>query len=447
MIAFRKLRKRGLLIFALTASQLVCLLACVFWFTNWLDAALQTDKRSELLARTYVLTSNLAAQIDEAGPTEAGDPPLDIASLCEMLRTAPIPKGASFSLLDAQGCELCDSNAVAPWPLTAGFVAPPSDSRTPFAARGWVASADGQQMLAVHPLRRLGGTLVVRLATRELNASAEAALARVRLTGFVIALVLVLLSSLALMAICRRYDCAVEEANARLEHEIERRSQALVQTRDAIIFGLARLAESRDEDTGEHLDRIRAYTELLARQLAPLYPHFDEEHIRLLGLTSSLHDIGKVGVPDDVLLKPGRLNPAERAIIERHVLTGGDCLFAIKQRMDDDNFLEMACEVAYGHHERWDGTGYPFGLAGVEIPITARIVALADVYDALTSKRTYKPALSHENARTVILANSGKQFDPDVVAAFLAQEQEFRRISAPISDELQVSPRLQIMAG
>ncbi len=441
-----KIRKRGLLIFMLTMSQLACLLACVFWFTNWLDGVLQVDKRSELLAKTYVATSQLAETIDQQVVANGGTPP-PIEGVCELIEKTPLPEGAYVNLIDAQGTELCNSDRaparpVPPWIREQLGASPDLNS-----ARFWSPSPNGEQLLAAHPVAHCGGWLAVRLSTRELNAAAANAVGRVRLTGLVITLVLVLLSSLALMAICQRYDIAVEEANAQLQDEVERRSSSLVRTRDAIIFGLARLAESRDEDTGEHLDRIQIYTELLTRELAPKYSQFNDETIRMLGLTSSLHDIGKVGIPDDVLLKPGRLTPAERAIIERHALTGGDCLFAIKQRLGDDDFLEMACEVAYGHHERWDGSGYPFGLAGVEIPISARIVALADVYDALTSKRVYKPALSHESARTVILANAGKQFDPDVVAAFLAQEHEFRRVSAAIADEVQISPRLRVVAG
>ena len=135
-----------------------------------------------------------------------------------------------------------------------------------------------------------------------------------------------------------------------------------------MIFGLAKLAESRDTDTGEHLDRIRRYVTILAEQLRGDGMRIDQSYIDTLGLASSLHDIGKVGVPDAVLLKPGRLDADERVIIETHAAIGGDCLKAIGDQLGEDNFLQMAKEIAYSHHERWDGAGYPFRLGGEAIP-------------------------------------------------------------------------------
>ncbi|MBI5863455.1 MAG: HD domain-containing protein, partial [Planctomycetes bacterium] len=174
--------------------------------------------------------------------------------------------------------------------------------------------------------------------------------------------------------------------------------------------------------------RVQCYVEILAGELAQSRPDLEVPDVPLLGIASSLHDIGKVGIPDAILLKPGRLTPAERELMESHTLIGGDCLTALRSRMPDDAFLDLACEVAFAHHERWDGKGYPFGLRGEQIPLSARIVTLADVYDALTTKRVYKPAMPHEKAVELISNSAGTQFDPDVVAAFLEREAEFRAV-------------------
>jgi putative two-component system response regulator len=181
---------------------------------------------------------------------------------------------------------------------------------------------------------------------------------------------------------------------------------------------LAKLADHRDSDTGRHLDRICAYSRLLAEAIRDQRPEIDDQWIERLTLASSMHDIGKVGVPDRILLKPGTLTHEEFDVMKRHPLIGADTLIAIRERMGDDELLRMSIEVALSHHERWDGSGYPFGLAGEQIPLSGRIVALADVYDALTSKRVYKEAFPHARAVAIIRSESGKQFDPMLVEAF-----------------------------
>jgi putative two-component system response regulator len=211
-----------------------------------------------------------------------------------------------------------------------------------------------------------------------------------------------------------------------------------LETRDLAIFALAKLAESRDPDTGAHLERVRSYSRALARQLARQPKHeceVDENFIHLIYLTSPLHDIGKVGVPDHVLLKPGRLTAEEFEIMKTHTRLGADTLEAAVREYPSAKFLQMARNIAASHHEWFDGAGYPRKLKGTEIPLAARIVALADVYDALTSKRVYKEAYSHEAAREIIINESGTHFDPDVVAAFLDCEEQFISIRGTFADE------------
>jgi putative two-component system response regulator len=210
-----------------------------------------------------------------------------------------------------------------------------------------------------------------------------------------------------------------------------------LESRDMVIFAMAKLTESRDNDTGAHLERMREYSRLLAEELSSWRKYsdiIDGDYVQLVYLTSPLHDIGKVGIPDAILLKPGKLTPEEFDIMKRHTLLGGETLLAVAKSRPAAQFLTMAQEIAMSHHEHYDGRGYPNGLQGEAIPLCGRIVALADVYDALTSKRIYKPAFSHDRAREIIVEARGKQFDPDVVDAFLKREQEFIAVGHQFHD-------------
>lgn len=213
--------------------------------------------------------------------------------------------------------------------------------------------------------------------------------------------------------------------------QTEEYAEELVKTQEAAIFALAKLAESRDPETGGHLERIQNYTKLLAEELA-LFPEYHgyitEDYIQSIYVSSPLHDIGKVGIRDAILLKPGRLTPEEFAEMQQHTTIGGATLAAAEARLQRRSFLEVGKAIAYCHHERWDGNGYPRGLRGQEIPLSARIMTLADVYDALRSKRVYKPAWPHEEVRANLLENAGTQFDPLIVEAFVRCEDRFIEI-------------------
>ncbi|MBW1820876.1 MAG: PAS domain S-box protein [Deltaproteobacteria bacterium] len=220
----------------------------------------------------------------------------------------------------------------------------------------------------------------------------------------------------------------------RLKTENERREleNKLHNARAATIFGLSKLAEYRDKGTGAHLERIREYAKIIAIEMAGLPAYEDyitEKYIEDIYQSSILHDIGKVGIQDSVLLKPGKLNAEEFDIMKRHAALGGDALAEVESWTEGRSFLTLGIVIAYYHHEKWDGTGYPDGLKGEDIPLAARIVAIADVYDALTTKRLYKEAFTHEKSRGIIISLKGSHFDPDVVDAFLANEKTFGRIS------------------
>jgi putative two-component system response regulator len=236
----------------------------------------------------------------------------------------------------------------------------------------------------------------------------------------------------------------LKEANAELaalnrdlERKVAERSRQLLRSRDGIIFAMAKMTEARDDDTGRHVERICRYVELLARELARSDPSITDSWIETVVKTAALHDIGKVGIPDGILLKKGHLTPREREIMESHPAIGGDTLLELREEMDGGGpFLSRAIEITLGHHEKWDGSGYPFGLRGEAIPLSARLVAVADVYDALVSERIYKPGLPHEEARRIIEMGSGTHFDPRVVAAFLAREADFRAVALGMGEEV-----------
>jgi putative two-component system response regulator len=201
-----------------------------------------------------------------------------------------------------------------------------------------------------------------------------------------------------------------------------------VQMRDALIVSLAKLAESRDTDTGDHLVRTRTYCRLLAEVMRESDPTISSDLPGLMELCSVLHDIGKVGIRDDVLLKPGRLTPEEFEEMKRHTTIGSDTIETALASAPNSPMLQVARDIVRHHHERWDGAGYPDGLAGEAIPLPARIMSVADVYDALRSRRVYKPAMPHEQAAAIILEGRGTQFDPAVVDAFAAVAEQFRSI-------------------
>ncbi|MCU7938680.1 MAG: two-component system response regulator [gamma proteobacterium symbiont of Bathyaustriella thionipta] len=225
----------------------------------------------------------------------------------------------------------------------------------------------------------------------------------------------------------------LHDKNVYLEAEVSRR-MAENQTIQAIsIRALAHLAETRDPETGDHILRTQSYVQALARQLQK-HPRFNEmlsdQFIELMTRSAPLHDIGKVGIPDHVLLKPGKLNDEEWQIMKTHAQLGAQAIErAEKDVQQDVEFLALAKEIAHWHHERWDGSGYPDSLVGDEIPLSARLMAVADVFDALISQRIYKSAMSFEEARTIISNESGQQFDPDITDAFLTCFDAFVKIA------------------
>ncbi|NVI84117.1 two-component system response regulator [Janthinobacterium sp. BJB401] len=230
----------------------------------------------------------------------------------------------------------------------------------------------------------------------------------------------------------------LRDKNEYLEQEVQRRTRELGAIQDVTIHAMASLAETRDNETGNHIRRTQHYVKVLAEHLSE-HPRFraflDPDTIKLLFKSAPLHDIGKIGIPDRILLKPGRFEPEEFEIMKTHTTLGRDAIAHAEQQLGMDvDFLRLAKEIAYSHQEKWDGSGYPEGLAGDAIPISARLMAVADVYDALISRRVYKEGMPHEKAVQIIAEGRGSHFDPDVCDAFLANLPAFQQIAARYAD-------------
>ncbi len=236
----------------------------------------------------------------------------------------------------------------------------------------------------------------------------------------------------------KAYSDFLTDKTAYLESEVARRTREVSAIQDVTIQAMASLAETRDSDTGNHIRRTQFYVKALTNKLKK-HPHYSlyltDSMIEMIFKSAPLHDIGKVGIPDRILLKPGRFEPAEFEIMKTHTTLGRDAIQAAENSLGlQVDFLSIAKEIAYGHQEKWDGSGYPEGLRGEVIPISARLMAVADVYDALISRRVYKDSMSHDKAISIIEEGKGSHFDPDMVDAFLAIQDEIKSIAARYAD-------------
>jgi putative two-component system response regulator len=237
----------------------------------------------------------------------------------------------------------------------------------------------------------------------------------------------------------KRMQDFLRDQNQFLETEVQKRTAEVMAIQDVTIHAMASLAETRDNETGNHIRRTQHYIKILAEKLRhhPRFAYFldDEKTLNMLFKSAPLHDIGKVGIPDRILLKPGRFEPEEFEIMKTHTTLGRDAIQHAEEQLGIEMpFLTMAKEIAYGHQEKWDGSGYPQGLAGDDIPISARLMAIADVYDALISRRVYKEGMPHEKAVEIILQGKAQHFDPDMVDAFMELQEDFRSIAATYAD-------------
>lgn len=436
------IKRRQVLVAMLVMSQLGCMTFGVLWASHWLHEAFNQiiHRSAESQAQTVALS--LARKTGDLPPT--GSP----ERLQQIFAEADVPHDGFVTAVRLDDGAVAASSRQTPASI---------NSSAPLSSQLLNRGADSQPLLAaIHSTENsdqvfVSGTMVVDERTYDVtalelpkqNTAIVVAMSEASLdhlvaqlitpliyVGFVLTGAVVAATALCTIFLVRRFDSTLLEVSSSLEREVDRRTLALQRSRNAVVFGLAKLAESRDKDAGQHLERLRTYVTVLASELAKHNPSIDHHYVANLAIASALHDVGKMGVPDAVILKLGKLTAAERRAMQMHTVLGDECLASVERMFGDhDQFLTLGREVAAAHHEQWDGSGYPYGLQGKEIPLSARIVALADVYDALTSHREYRPAANHAEAREWIVSHYGSQFDPEVVEAFIAREADFAKIS------------------
>lgn len=431
--------RRGLLVVILTLQAAILSVGLLVVF-NDIRHRVAVRLQDRILEQNVKTAESLARTMDELdfGIAYCGSVGRERAQ--KMIEELSLPAGGFVCLLDEDDKIICHPRlkqdpALCGVELRDMEVVRPNDAKTTIGADRETTIAGrakfldkGTHFLASKYIPSMKARIVVQQPESGLLAFGEAVASGSMLRAAGLGAVALALTGLVSYVLVRRHNLTLEGINRGLEHEVAKRVRESLAARHSIILGLAKLAESRDTDTGEHLDRISRYAEILARRLMTVHPHIDEVWIENLKLASSLHDIGKVGVPDQVLLKPGRLTPEERLLIEKHPGIGADTLISLREKLGTDELLAMSIEVARSHHEKWDGTGYPDKVRGAAIPLSARIVALADVYDALTSERVYKAAMTHAQASEIILNGSATHFDPDVVYAFELAGDEFAAV-------------------
>lgn len=450
-------KNSSLLVILISASQLIVMLVIIGVMYQYSRSQLTEQTKSKLFEANVQLIDHCQSQLESlSGRSVAHDQRLRDEVL-HQLSQVHRPGDRFFVLMDARTCEVYGEHEFDSEKLGSRLVASADDDRQPLSQfvsqNGMIRSGELElgsrnYYFTGKWLKNIDGYLMVFENSGSIQAHVGSIVEPVKKTAFGLFLLVGLIGICISVLVLQRYDSHLNEVNQSLEDMVVARTDDLLTTQKAVIYGLAKLAESRDNDTGDHLARIQLYVTILARALMKYHDEIDEEYIQNLSLASSLHDIGKVGVPDAILLKQGRLTPAERSIMELHTLIGGDCLSSIQSQLGENDFLEMARQIAYFHHERWDGTGYPKKRREEDIPLCARIVSVADVYDALRTKRPYKQPLPHQKSREIILSGIGTQFDPEVVSAFLENEAEFERISEECSrmTEEEVTPKIKMLS-
>lgn len=256
--------------------------------------------------------------------------------------------------------------------------------------------------------------------------------------SFFIVSVLVFISFMILILVCVRFTSQLEHNNSTLQDDVDKKAdeiaektKEIIHIQEQTIYGMANLIENRDSDTGEHVKRTSLYVEVLGKAAEKAGYHseiINDEYVELLKKAAPMHDIGKISIPDSILKKPGKLTEEEAQQVQNHTIAGGKIIKEVLSGIESDAYVEIACDVARSHHERWDGCGYPEQLKGEEIPLGARIMAIADVFDALVSPRCYKDAFSAEEAFNIISISKGTHFDPILADLFLGEKNEIMKV-------------------
>ncbi len=451
-----KIKSRYFLLALLIASQTACLGFGVVWATGWLWNAFRNEVYNHVVAEGRALAHELALKTAEMGLENIEPGSADWKRLQSLCEQAVIPHdGFALVMRRDNGAMVCHPNIEKDpgllrlfpgrYPLISEHSTAPvitlireSEDQGVRVVTGRV-EFDGQlHIISAYSLPQLNAVLAVYQSDRAIDLFIASTIRPVMQIGYILTAFTVGATAIITLFLINRYEIGLTEANARLEDEVCERTQSLVRTRNAVIFGLARLSESRNRDTSKHLERIRSYVTILSSEMAKKHPEIDHHYVADLAIASSLHDIGKIGIPDAVLMKPGPLTSGERRAMQLHTVLGSECLAAIQRQLGEDDFLELTQQIAVAHHEHWDGNGYPYGVQGKKIPLAARIVALADVYDAMTSDRPYKQPVEHAEAYQWIVDQYATQFDPKVVEAFIVREKDFARINNRCAEATQV---------
>jgi len=441
------IKSRFFLVALLVSSQAACLGFGVIWATGWLWNAFEVVVHEHVTAKGQALAHELALEVSEMQLNYVDPGSSDWQQLQNFCEQAKVPHNGFVCIMRLDnGAMLCHPDLKqdpgllrlfpgrcllmseeASAPITTLFN---EASQTDVRVISGKVELDGDlHAFTGFRLANLNAVLAVYQSDVAIDMFIASTIRPVMQIGYALTAFIVGATGILTVFLINRYEAHLVEANSQLEKKVEERTRSLVRTRNAVIFGLAKLSESRDRDTGEHLERIRSYVTILASELAKTNPQIDHRYVADLAIASSLHDIGKVGIPDAVLLKPGPLTPTERRAMQLHTVLGSECLTAIQKQLEEDDFLALAQQITVAHHEWWDGSGYPHGIQGKNIPLAARIVALADVYDALTNSRPYKGPVTHSETREWIASRYATHFDPAVVEAFIAREEDFLRIN------------------
>lgn len=437
--------KRRKYLFVVMAAQVLCVAIGLWVEHRHLDGSLRMLGEEQVWKELHADGERVAAMLAGGGGADRSLSSVSLADATGAVTSGRFVGSAQLTLVQADWTVLADSGGEGNRTGVHLTWEPAPPERVTFAQAtvGTLRDAEGDRLAAALAVDGGRGHLVVSRPRNDAMAWATAAGAVTPLVSALTwAWTCALLGITTFMILARFHD---EYDRERLQGDSQalRRIESLVRTRDAVIFGLAKLADSRDPETGDHLERISLYASTLASTLSR-HPHFcdvvSSTFVRLIGVSSALHDIGKVGIEDSILRKPGQLTDEERRRMQEHTRIGGRCLEEIEQRLGSSNFLQMAREIALAHHERWDGTGYPAGLVGEQIPLAARIVAITDVYDALSSRRVYKPPLPHERCVEMIREAAGKQFDPRLVEVWLSIAPRFHDIAQQYGEEEAEAP-------
>ncbi len=436
--------KRWMLILLVCVGQFACLTIGAMWFANRLSDNLALLMRHEIIANNAHMANQLARSITELDLKDFTPQSQDWLRLQDIIENTNLPNSGYFTVIDSTNGKVLShprwnaDERMSEMNLGQTKLYGPAGGRSildsvvsgDYVSMGWARIGGDELLLAVRKMPGLGIMILAQQREAPLVAAISQIVISIKSAGLAVAVALVAVSLFFTAGIVERYESRMSAVHGQIDNLADQKSDKLLATRHAVIVELAKLVESRDSSAGEHLDRVRAYTEILGRELSDKIPSLTEETISVMGLTSCLHDIGNVSVPESIFQNAGKLTDEQRVTMQKHTTLGGERLQAIKQKDGQDQFIDVACEIAFAHHERWDGSGYPNGLIEENIPLSARIVALADVYDALTTKRVYNQPATHAEARQIILVGKKRQFDPAVVDAFLATEDQFNSISA-----------------